>query len=62
MSPETNQNPKIQDQAENVPTPMLGEANYRKFVASYKPDGLIVGGASGVVGRWTGVARFGCVL
>lgn len=42
---------------------MLGEANYRKFVASYKPDGLIVGGASGVVvGRWTGVARFGCVI
>lgn len=34
-----------QDQAENVPTNMLGEANYRKFVASYKPDGLIVGGA-----------------
>lgn len=25
---------------------MLGEANYRKFVSSYKPDGLIVGGAS----------------
>ena len=23
---------------------MLGEANYRKFVASYKPDGMIVGG------------------
>lgn len=37
--------PVGEDQAENVPTSMLGEANYRKFVASYKPDGMIVGGA-----------------
>lgn len=37
--------PPPQDQAENVPTAMLGEANYRKFVSSYKPDGMIVGGA-----------------
>lgn len=37
--------PLGEDQAENVPTNMLGEANYRKFVASYKPDGMIVGGA-----------------
>lgn len=34
-----------EDQAENVPSTILGEANYRKFVASYKPDGMIVGGA-----------------
>lgn len=47
---------KLQDQAENVPTAILGEANYREFVKSYKPDGLIVGGASnaeGMVGRGT---------
>lgn len=37
--------PVGEDQAENVPTSMLGEANYRKFVASYKPDGMIIGGA-----------------
>lgn len=34
----------VQDQAENVPVAILGEANYRKFVSSYNPDGLIVGG------------------
>ena len=27
-----------------MPVAILGEANYRKFVASYNPDGLIVGG------------------
>jgi hypothetical protein len=36
--------PSSQDQAENVPGVILGEARYRNFVKSYNPDALVVGG------------------
>eukprot|EP01041_Mallomonas_annulata_P010842 gene10842-22626_t len=33
-----------EDPAENTPRAIFGEAEYKKFVASYNPEGLIVGG------------------
>lgn len=33
-----------EDPVENTPKALLGEANYRNFVESYNPEGLIVGG------------------